>query len=368
MNSERVIIYCRESRDDRGEHYDRIETQRDLLIKFCQNNNLSNIIKIIMDDDVSGTDFGRFREIRQLALANAFDVLVFKDSSRLGRNQLESLKFTAFLEECNVRIVFENEKFDEDLFPLLAWFNEQRAKDDSRKIRRNLRHKIEVGELTIRPHFGYNKSGRCLVPNSDICIVQKAFEMCLEGRSVSEIAQTLSFSPQKVRRMLKNRVYCGDYVGGTTQKVSFKSKKIRRLPPDEWVIIENHHPPAVDRDTFQKVQKKLAALSRQRGTNLFSGRLFCGSCGSVMYYISKKGRPLSYICGNYHRFGLNSCTAHRIRLNVLTALAEKHLRDAGIKPESEIPGFFRRIEIVDSNNVRFHFFDLYQNEMSTGRM
>ena len=32
----RVVIYCRESRDDYGENYERIETQRDLLIKYCK--------------------------------------------------------------------------------------------------------------------------------------------------------------------------------------------------------------------------------------------------------------------------------------------------------------------------------------------
>ena len=32
-NEKRVVIYCRESRDDNGENYERIETQRDLLVK-----------------------------------------------------------------------------------------------------------------------------------------------------------------------------------------------------------------------------------------------------------------------------------------------------------------------------------------------
>ena len=30
-----TVIYARESRDDYGENYERIETQRDLLIKYC---------------------------------------------------------------------------------------------------------------------------------------------------------------------------------------------------------------------------------------------------------------------------------------------------------------------------------------------
>lgn len=247
-------------------------------------------------------------------------------------------------------------------FLCLGWFNEQRAKDDSRKIRRNLRHKIETGELTIRPHFGYNKSGRCLTPNEDIAIVQKAFEMCLDGRSVSEIAHNLSLPAQKVRRMLKNRVYIGDYVGGTTQKVSFKSKKIRRLPPDEWIIIENHHPPAVDRKIFEEVQLALATAPRRRCANSFSGKLFCASCGGVMYYIAKNGRPPAYICGNYHRYGKESCAPHRIRLDALTSLAIKHLLNSRIDATSDIAGFFRRIEIIDSNNAKFYLFDFFLNK------
>ena len=60
----RVVIYCRESRDDYGENYERIETQRDLLVKYCKGHGYTNIVDIIMDDDKSGTDFSRFDDIR----------------------------------------------------------------------------------------------------------------------------------------------------------------------------------------------------------------------------------------------------------------------------------------------------------------
>ena len=63
----RVVIYCRESRDDYGENYERIETQRDLLIKYCKGHGYTNIIDIIMDDDKSGTDFSRFDDIRAVS-------------------------------------------------------------------------------------------------------------------------------------------------------------------------------------------------------------------------------------------------------------------------------------------------------------
>lgn len=151
--SKRVIIYCRESRDEYGNNYERIETQRDILIKFCKNRGLSNIVEIIMDDDRSGTSFGRFDEIVKKAKDKMFDVIVFKNSSRMGRNQREALNFVQILEDCKIEILFEDEKYDEELFGLYAWFNERRARDDSKNIRRNLRHKMEEGKLIIKPIY-----------------------------------------------------------------------------------------------------------------------------------------------------------------------------------------------------------------------
>ena len=52
----RIAIYVRESRDEDGENFETIETQRDLLIDFVSRNNLGNIHKIYMDDNVSGLD------------------------------------------------------------------------------------------------------------------------------------------------------------------------------------------------------------------------------------------------------------------------------------------------------------------------
>ena len=276
-NEKKVVIYCRESRDDYGENYERIETQRDLLIKYCKTHGYTNIIDIIMDDDKSGTDFSRFDDIRKRAKNKDIDVIVFKNSARLGRNQKEALGFVEYLEEQGVEIIFEDEQYNEEMFGLYAWFNERRARDDSKNIRRNLRHKIEEGDLIIKAIYGYEKVEKKLIINEQTSQVVKAiFEFYYKGWGYKKIVNYLNqneiptpsqsrnfryvkkaqkWNLQHILRILDDRRYIGDYVGGRTEKVSFKSKKTRVKAKEEWIIIENHHEPIIDKDLFERVQK-----------------------------------------------------------------------------------------------------------------
>lgn len=132
-DTRKTLIYCRESRDDYGENYDRIEVQRDILEQFCQKMNLVNIVDVIMDDNVSGTMFLRFQPIIERIKRGEIEVIVFKDASRLGRNLRESLNFVALLEEYGVEILFESEEYDEDFFPLKAWLTNSAPKKTARK-------------------------------------------------------------------------------------------------------------------------------------------------------------------------------------------------------------------------------------------
>ena len=364
----RVIIYCRESRDDYGENYERIETQRDLLVKYCKAHGYTNIIDIIMDDDKSGTDFSRFEQIKRQAKNGEIDVIVFKNSARLGRNQKEALQLVDYLEEQGVEIIFEDEKYDEEMFGLYAWFNERRARDDSKNIRRNLRHKIEEGQLIVKPIYGYEKQDKKLVINPDTApVVQKIFDLYLQGWGYNKIASYLNnekiptpsqernytntkqsdnWNTQHIWRILKDRRYVGDYVGGHTEKVSFKSKKTIVKPREEWTIIKNNHEPIIERELFEKVQLLRAKKGYKTGfkrveseNNKYSGLIKCGRCGSYMY--KKKGstahrhRPDSYLCGKYYKEGKikneirqnYGCKSHRVRVEYLDRIINSYINN-----------------------------------------
>lgn len=373
----RVIIYCRESRDDYGENYERIETQRDLLVKYCKSHNYTNIINIIMDDDKSGTDFSRFDEIRQQAKNKEVDVIVFKNSARLGRNQKEALDFVEYLEEQGVEIIFEDEQYNEEMFGLYAWFNERRARDDSKNIRRNLRHKIEEGKLLVKAIYGYDKKGKQLVVNEETApIVKEIFELYTkdwgyqkiatylnkkgiptpsQARNFTNAKQATNWKAQHIVRILKDRRYIGDYIGGYTEKVSFKSKKTKIKAQDEWIIIENHHEPIIDKKLFEKVQKIRKERScKQYNTsfrlieaenNVYSGLLYCGRCGTAMYKrkgtVGAKKRPDSYLCKKYSQEGAckediredYGCKPHRIRIEYLNQIVNTYIDKLVSNPE-----------------------------------
>ena len=374
----RVVIYCRDSRDDYGENYERIETQRDLLVKYCKSHGYTNIIDIIMDDDKSGTDFSRFDDIRDRAKNKEIDVIVFKNSARLGRNQREALEFVEYLEEQNVEIIFEDEQYNEEMFGLYAWFNERRARDDSKNIRRNLRHKIEEGELLVKAIYGYNKVGKELVVNEETApVVQEIFELYSkdwgyqkiatylnkkgiltpsQSRNFANAKQTANWKAQHIVRILDDRRYIGDYVGGTTEKLSFKSKKTRVKSEEEWTIIENHHEAIIEKSLFEKVQKirnkrKKESEKYNNGfkfvdtdNNLYSGIIYCGRCGRPMY--KRKGntgtrkRPDSYLCKKYSNEGTvkdiredYGCTPHRMRIEYLDKIVNAYIDNLISNPE-----------------------------------
>lgn len=329
QTNKKVLVYTRESRDDFGVNYERIETQRDILLEYCKRKGLTNIVKVIMDDNVTGTSFKRLDEIKDMMEAGEIDIFVCKDASRLGRNLLESLKFIEFAEEHEVEILFESEEFNPDLFPLIAWFNERRAKDDSDKIRRVLRHKLENG-LVIVPPFGYKKENDTMVPDDNSAdIVKKIFAMAYDGSTPAQIADYLNiihapspsaghstrrkrvnsiWSRDNVRRVLRNRTYTGTYVGGKIEKVSYKSKKYRQVPEEQQIIIPNHHEALVSQEVFDYIQAHLKSFkiaSRKPSFNPFAGMMYCGRCGTSVLLRARDGdRPVKYVCGKHNREGV----------------------------------------------------------------
>lgn len=331
-----IGIYVRISRDDNGENYETVENQRELLIDYASKKKLGKVVSIYTDDNVSGSGFERIglERLKADVLEGRIQLLLLKDLSRLGRNNTKTLQWIDFLEEHGIRILTADGRYDSmhdnDMVGIETWANERYIRDISRKIRSSIRFKIERGEYIGNAPYGYIKSNveknRLIINEEQAQVVRLIYGLYLSGLGYSSIAGKLNErgipSPEgvkwnriSVRRILISRVYIGDTVQGVSERISFKSKKTRRLPEEEWVITENTHEGIISKEEFERAQKIRAgratgkSIRRRNASHILNGIIFCGDCGSTMY-VRKRSAGVAYVCGNYYRYGSGACSSH----------------------------------------------------------
>ncbi len=329
-----VGIYVRISRDDNGENFESIENQRDLLLEHVSVKQLGRVYEVYIDDNVSGSAFERdgLERLKNDIAAGLIDIVLLKDLSRLGRNNTKTLQMIDYLEEHGIRLLSADGRYDSvldnDTVGIETWVNERYVRDISRKIRSCLRFKIQRGEYVGKAPFGYKKSSseknKLVIDEAQAYIVRIIYDLYISGSGYSAISKHLErkgyLSPKgegwnriTVRRILCSRVYIGDTIQGVSEKISFKSKKTRRLPEENWVVTEGTHEAIIPIDVFQKVQTLRRERNRgekfSRGVHALSGIICCGDCGSTMY--ARKGKyGVAYVCGNYCRNGRIACSSH----------------------------------------------------------
>lgn len=75
--------------------------------------------------------------------------------------------------------------------------------------------------------------------------------------------------------------YMGHTVNFKTFKNSYKDKKCKTLPKEEWTIFENTQEPIVDPETWNTAQKcrKVKRRSNYGEPNPLTGLMYCADCG-----------------------------------------------------------------------------------------
>ena len=370
-----IGIYVRQSRDENLENIETLDTQKKLLMEYVKKHNLGTIYKTYIDDNVSGSGFERnaLEELKKDVLSCNINLVLLKDLSRLGRNNAKTLLFLDFLEEYGVRVITTDGRYDSikdnDTVGIDTWYNERYIRDISKKIRANLRFKIEQGEYIGNAPYGYvksvNEKNRLVVDARTAPVVREIFSLYKQGYGYAAIANMLNekkypspssknsdipitpWNQVAVQRILCNRVYIGDTVQGVSEKISFKNKKTRRLPFDKWIITTNTHEPIVKNEEFEEVQRIRAKKRSNQGYNrnishLLSNMLYCGKCGKAMYVRVRKDRPVGYICSSYSKNGSECCTSHYVSEQTIIQVITDELLD-----------MLSNRELIDSFNLKY---------------
>lgn len=322
----KVGLYLRLSKEDGDKsESESITNQRNILERFCKDNDLKNY-KEFVDDGFSGLNFDRpaFMRLKKEIEEEKINMVVVKDLSRLGRDYSEVGKYLErYFPEHNIRFIAIYDEVDtitetDDMLPLKAVLNDLYCKDTSRKFRAMLYNKKKDGMyISTDAPFGYkkdpNKKGHLIINEEESKIVKRIFEMYLEGKGTYQIAKkfneenipvpstnrknctsiTKKWYAETIRKILRKEVYVGDTVLGKTKKMNYKSKKIINLPPEEWIITRDTHEPIISRKDFEMASKRLDANKSTKINKydyLLRGIVKCKDCGCSITWLTKKDK------------------------------------------------------------------------------
>jgi hypothetical protein len=273
MANKITALYCRLSVDDKADgESNSIINQKDILVKYAEQNGFKNT-RFFVDDGTSGTVF-----------------------NRPGLNASVPYGYK-YGETTDIWLIDE-----------------------------------EAAEI-VRDMFAQVVSGNGLV---EICrnLTERKIPTPYEHRTGK--INGASWDLGSFTRMLSNEGYIGTLVSQRYTTSSYKNHKVVIRPEDEWVVIENHHPPIVDLVTFEAVQR-LRNNRRRRTKNgekpLLSGLVKCFDCGhNLTYCYQGKGehRVPIFICSMYRTSDCHNtrpCSRHFIKIPdlekmTLTAIQE----------------------------------------------
>lgn len=385
-NEKITALYERLSRDDEmvGDS-NSIVNQKKMLEDYAKQNGYTNI-EHFTDDGYSGGSFDRPDWKRMVAGIEdgSIGTVIVKDMSRIGRDYLQVGFYTEVMfKEKEVHFIaiangVDNQKRESSEFaPFLNIMNEWYIRDSSRKVTTVLRARgMEGKHTTNNAIYGYRKSeedkNQWIIDEEAAEVVRRIYRMSLEGKGPYEIARILSeeqierpsyylakrglgtcrsnnntatpyvWRGATVRDILSKPEYMGHTVNFRSYKESYKDKRAKKTPKEDWVIFKNTQEAIVSEEMWNKVQELRKTVRRTDTVgeaNPFTGLLYCADCGAKMYNhrggagrarnwkgeLNGKRRPDrdEYNCSTYNLSRQSydkQCSQHYIRTEVVRKL------------------------------------------------
>ena len=363
-----AALYLRLSKDDGIMDKDSasIDTQRDLLTRYCNDNNII-IYDYYVDDGFTGlnTDRPAFKRMIEDAEAKRINCVITKDQSRLGRNHLESgFYMEVYFPEHGIRYIALNDNVDTinaatlDIAPFRNLLNDMYSQDISKKVKSALYIRQSQGKfIGNKAPFGYlkdpNDKNHLVIDERYAPTVRRIYELYLDGNGVHKIARILreeklikpaaaavefvdaysahvnsdedvyNWRDGAVSTILTNPVYAGHIRGQQRPKISAKSKK-RYARNSKAILVENMHEPIIEPEKWELVQSIIKSHRHEKADdgydNIFAGLLRCADCGHTLTKSCahrRSPRPdvidmIGYQCNFYRLYGKNYCTQHWI--------------------------------------------------------
>lgn len=339
-----AVVYARYSPGG-NQTYQSIEGQLTECRKFADANDLQ-IVATYEDEHLTGKNDQRpeFQRMLKDSARAPWDIVLVYAIDRFGRNSIEIAinkhrlqqngKTVLSATQRTARNVDGSKNLDGILLEqFYIGMAEYYSEELSQKVTRGLRESYAKGNFTGgHPLFGYKvvddpatlndrKVRKLLVIDENKApIVRYIFEEYAKGTSKREIMEELTRrgykntknKPLKLSSFqynMSNRKYIGEF-------------------EHDGIVYTNIYPPIIDRETFDKVQQRLArrqhapAALKAREEYILQGKAFCGHCGARMVGVSGKGKAgikyYYYACGEAYKN--HTCKKHTEKKDFLEQL------------------------------------------------
>lgn len=309
-----VAAYCRVS-TEREDQTNSFESQQRYFREYIRRTDGFELYQIYAEEGLSGTSTKKrkaFNRMIEDAREGKFQMILTKEISRFARNTLDSIYYTRELKRHGVGVFFLNDNIntldpDAELrLTILSSIAQEESRRTSERVKWGQKRRMEQGVVFGSSMLGYDVQNGQIYRNEEgakvVCRIYDKF--LLEGKGTYVIAKELQeegilplrakkWSSSVILRILRNEKYCGDLIQKKTYTPDYLTHEKRyNYGEEEYVVIQNHHAPIVDREVFNQVQvildsraKKIASKERESSRYAFSGKILCGGCGK--YYIAR---------------------------------------------------------------------------------
>ena len=269
MDKIKTAAYCRVSTDKETQDGS-YELQESYFTELISADPHMELVGIYGDKGKSGLYADKRPGLQKLmddCRAGKINLILTKSISRFARNMAECAEMIRELRSLGVNIIFEEQNLNsqDTKCDLVLNIFAAIAEEESHSISQHSLQAHEQHTMEGRPFgkisFGYKNGGdnQWIINEEEAPLVRKAFQMAAEGKNYEMIRNTLKemdghpWRQSRVRRLLTNVVYKGDYHSHATVCL-VPGKQVRNNGVRDRFYITDHHEPIVSPELFDWVQ------------------------------------------------------------------------------------------------------------------
>lgn len=321
-----AAIYLRKSRMEEGLATDEVLAKHQkTLYDYAKSNHihiLSEYPEVVSGESLYARP--QMLKLLQDVEDGQYDAVLCMDLDRLSRGRMkdQGIILDAFRESNTLIITPEKiynlaDEIDEEYAELKTFISRREYKIITKRLRRGLQMSIQDGCYVANAPYGYRKTIVDRKPTLEIYepeakFVRMMFELYATGCGCVAVARHVNalgakphrsseFSRNSVAKILRNPTYIGKIVWNQKKHIRKGSKgNVKHItiyqPRDQWTITEGIHPPIIEKELFDVVQKILEKRyqpPRNDGTvkSPLAGLVKCAKCGQNMQRMVMKNTP-----------------------------------------------------------------------------